>query len=157
MDPTKTGNVDLSSNGWRLLAASTSTVTIAFLFVLARMYTKIRITRAVGWEDYFCIFALVTAIVRTGLDWSAVRLHHLGIYTKLLTKDDLQGLVPDVSSSGLLYLVAITAVKLSILLFLMRLFGVNKKLRYTSWILTFIITVWAVVTLLLCISAAGPS
>lgn len=32
----------------------------------------------------------------------------------------------------------------------------NKKFRYTSWVLTFIITVWALVTLLLCTFSCRP-
>lgn len=39
------------SNGWQLLTTDYVTVTLAFLLVAARLYTKYFLTRAPGWED----------------------------------------------------------------------------------------------------------
>lgn len=145
-----------ASIGWKLLATDTSTITIAFLFVLTRLYTKIGITRCLGWEDYLCTIALATAIGRTALDWVGVRVYALGTHSVDLTPYDLQGETLAVSVDGLLYVFAISLVKLSILLFLYRLFGINRKFRYTAWVVGFIISVWGLVTLLLAIFSCRP-
>ena len=145
-----------SSLGWRLLATDTSTITLASIFVIIRMYTKIGITRVTGWEDYLCILAIATAIGRTALSWVGVRDYRLGQPFMTLTPRDLQGFLLTVAIDGLLYIVAITLAKLSILVFLYRLFGIDKTFRYTAWIVGFIISVWGLLSLLLSIFSCRP-
>lgn len=42
---------DNESIAWKLKTADLVTVTIAFLLVIGRLYTKYAITRSPGWED----------------------------------------------------------------------------------------------------------
>ena len=39
------------SNAWKLMTTDLVTVTIAFLLVIGRLYTKYFITKSPGWED----------------------------------------------------------------------------------------------------------
>ena len=144
------------SIGWRLTATDLGTVIPALLFVVARLYTKAFITKAVGWEDYLSIGALLVAIARTTLDIVAVQVWDLGHHFKDVPLSALRSEAVVVPLDGHLYVLAITLAKLSILLFLYRIFSVNSKFRIVSWIVGVVISVWASVTLLLGIFACKP-
>ncbi|KAI4089857.1 MAG: hypothetical protein LQ344_005116 [Seirophora lacunosa] len=55
-----------------------------------------------------------------------------------------------------IYILGCTLAKLSLLLFLYRIFGVNFKFRVASWTIGAVLIIWTSVTLLLCIFACKP-
>ena len=57
---------------------------------------------------------------------------------------------------GYLYILGLTLAKLSLLLFLYRIFRVDSTFRVLSWILGTILAIWTTVSLLLCIFACRP-
>lgn len=57
---------------------------------------------------------------------------------------------------GYLYIVAITAAKLSLLLFLYRIFHVDKRFRIAAWITGGILVLWSLITILLAIFSCRP-
>lgn len=57
---------------------------------------------------------------------------------------------------GYLYILGSTLAKLSLLLFLYRIFRIDLTFRILSWILGAILTIWTTVSLLLCIFACRP-
>lgn len=58
--------------------------------------------------------------------------------------------------NGLLYILIIMLVKISLLVFLYRIFGVDAKFRYTTWVVGTIVTIWSVVSILLAIFSCRP-
>ena len=154
--PANGSNALPESIGWKLTATDLGTVIPALLFVLARLYTKIFLVRQVGWEDYTSIAAMLVAIGRTVLDIVAVQKWFLGHHVKDVPLSALQGEIVAVAVDGYLYILAITLAKLSLLLFLYRLFSVSTKFRIASWTLGTIISVWALVTILLGLFSCKP-
>lgn len=57
---------------------------------------------------------------------------------------------------GYLYILGLTLAKLSLLLFLYRIFKIDLTFRVLSWILGAVLVVWTTVSLLLCIFACKP-
>lgn len=57
---------------------------------------------------------------------------------------------------GYLYTVAITAAKLSLLLFLYRIFHVDKRFRIAAWITGGVLVLWSLITILLAIFSCKP-
>ena len=57
---------------------------------------------------------------------------------------------------GYLYVIAISLAKLSLLLYLYRIFWVDKKFRIAAWILGTIIALWAIITVFLAIFSCRP-
>ncbi len=149
-----TGKTD--SIGWKLTSTDLGTVILASIFVLARLYTKAFIVRHVGWEDFLCVAALLVAIGRTALDIVAVKAWMLGHHIVDVPPSALQGEIVAIAVDGYLYVLAITLAKLSLLLFLYRIFSVSTRFRVTSWILGTIISVWALVTILLGLFSCKP-
>ncbi|KAL8693487.1 MAG: hypothetical protein Q9224_003740 [Gallowayella concinna] len=116
------------SIAWKVTTTDYVTVSIAFVVVLARCYTKFVLLKSRGWDDY--------------------RMHSDSSYTT----DQSQLLAVD----GYLYIVAIALAKISLLLFLYRIFQVDKRFRIASWIVGAVLVIWSTVTLFLTIFACRP-
>lgn len=61
-----------------------------------------------------------------------------------------------IAVDGYLYIVAITFVKLSLLLFLYRIFHVDRKFRLVAWVLGAILAIWGTIAVFLSIFACRP-
>ena len=57
---------------------------------------------------------------------------------------------------GYLYVIAISLAKLSLLLYLYRIFWVDKKFRIAAWILGTVVALWATITVFLAIFSCRP-
>lgn len=77
LPPPGTGLPD-HNRGPELLVACGSLTGIAFIFVVVRFYARIRITKSVSWDDYFCLSA-----------WASYYLHEcsLGKAANTVCKD----------------------------------------------------------------------
>ena len=61
-----------------------------------------------------------------------------------------------IAADGYLYMLAITLAKVSLLLFLYRLFRVDPKFRYASWALGTEVTLWGKISILLALFSYRP-
>ena len=52
--------VNPPTRGGEMVGASIAVTTLALIFVLARIYTKLFITKGFDWADYFAISAMVS-------------------------------------------------------------------------------------------------
>lgn len=98
----------------------------------------------------------MTAIGRTALDFVGIRVYQIGKHQVDVPTDLLQGEMIAVSVDGFLYVLAMTLAKLSLLLFLYRIFSANKKFRWAAWTLGIIITLWALLTIFIGIFSCHP-
>ena len=57
---------------------------------------------------------------------------------------------------GYLYVIAISLAKLSLLLYLYRIFWVDKKFRIAAWILGTVVALWATITVFLAMFSCRP-
>ncbi|KAL8764616.1 MAG: hypothetical protein Q9194_006944 [Teloschistes cf. exilis] len=166
------------SQGWRVTVADLVSLSFAFVFVLARLFTKFFLVKAPGWDD--CTAFEVYPLIQTVLNISAVAiivalcfaigrlvvdeiaLHHFGAgrhfwdippeyYNGYLTASP-----NTIAVDGYLYIVAITAAKMSLLLFLYRIFHVDKRFRIAAWITGGILVLWSLITILLAIFSCRP-
>lgn len=142
--------------GPRLLSTDLGTIIPAFTFVALRIYTKIFLTHNYGWEDTASLSALTLAIGRTALDFVAVRNYQLGRHTVDVPPSLLQGEMLTEAIDGYFYMLAITLAKLSLLVFLYRIFSIDRGFRYTSWIVGVLISVWAIISVGLAMFSCRP-
>ena len=48
--------------GYKLVAVAVATISIASVIVAIRLYVRIKIARAVGWDDWFMLLSLVDSV-----------------------------------------------------------------------------------------------
>ncbi|KAL8979450.1 MAG: hypothetical protein Q9177_006142, partial [Variospora cf. flavescens] len=122
------------STAWMPTTADSVGLALAVVVVAARCYTKFCITKVPGWEDSL-----------------PIRRHLYDIPPSMYYGYFWTGVV-----RGHLYILGLTLAKLSLLLFLYRIFRVDRTFRILSWLLGAILTIWTTVSLLLCFFACKP-
>ncbi|KAL9602882.1 MAG: hypothetical protein Q9219_001578 [cf. Caloplaca sp. 3 TL-2023] len=132
------------------------TISLAFATVVLRCYTKFLLIHAPWWDDYTCIIALIVAIGRTAVDFVGQYQFGAGRHFWDIPPEYYNGFLTTIAVDGYLYIVAITFAKLSLLLFLYRIFHVDKRFRIAAWVTGGILSVWATVAVLLAIFACRP-
>ncbi|KAL8677795.1 MAG: hypothetical protein Q9186_005802 [Xanthomendoza sp. 1 TL-2023] len=100
--------------------------------------------------------ALCAAIGRTICD--SVQKYHFGAGRHFwdIPPNWLNSYLTLLAVDGYLYIVAIALAKISLLLFLYRIFQVDKRFRIASWIVGVVLVIWSTVTLFLTIFACRP-
>ncbi|KAL8685821.1 MAG: hypothetical protein Q9218_007524 [Villophora microphyllina] len=144
------------SQGWKVITTDLVTISLAFVAVVARCFTKFFIVKAPGWDDYTIIIALCFAIGRLVVDEIALHQYGAGRHFRDIPPEWYNGYLTTVAVDGYLYTVAITFAKLSLLLFLYRIFHVDKRFRIAAWITGAILTSWSLITILLAIFSCRP-
>ncbi|KAL8898907.1 MAG: hypothetical protein Q9207_006467 [Kuettlingeria erythrocarpa] len=148
--------VNPPSSAWQVTTANSVGLALATLVLAARCYTKFRITKAPGWEDYFSILAWVVFVVYCALEMIQ-RCHYGGgrhLYD--IPPSMYYGYFWTGVVRSYLYILGLTLAKLSLLFFLYRIFRVDRLFRIISWLLGAILVIWTAVSLLLCIFACKP-
>ncbi|KAL8991812.1 MAG: hypothetical protein Q9169_007630 [Polycauliona sp. 2 TL-2023] len=129
---------------------------LATLVVFARCYTKFLITKAPGWEDYVCLMSYATFVGYVSAHLIE-RVHFgAGRHTYDIPLEYWRGYLHTAVTASYTYVIGITLAKISLLLFLYRIFRVERKFCYASWVIGGVITIWSTVSLLLCIFACRP-
>lgn len=144
------------SIGWQIDVTALTTLMGAFICVTARTYTKTRLTYSFGREDYFSLAALAVAIGRTVIEMLGTHVYGLGRHFVNIPPKRLNGYLTIIAVDGYLYIIVMMLAKLSLLLFLYRIFKVDTKFRYTTWIVGTIIVLWSVISVLLSIFSCRP-
>ncbi|KAL8829587.1 MAG: hypothetical protein Q9191_001938 [Dirinaria sp. TL-2023a] len=122
------------SHGHYLSLASVSCIVIAAIFVFARLWVKLIISHAPGWDDGARIFSSTMACNR--------RLIHL---------------VKAGIAQGCIYGFATYWAKLTIVLLLLRIFGVDNRFRLAAWILIIFWTLYLIIGQFLLIFHCSPT
>ena len=119
------------------IATAIACSVLSTIFVAARIYTRSRINRALGWDDYialvtlpFCIAYAVLSVVATryGIDF------HAWDSTPALG----ERLVKWTFIASNTYVPSLLGYKMSILFLYLRIFNVNRSFRYCTWTVMFI-------------------
>ncbi|KAI4180408.1 MAG: hypothetical protein LQ348_005206 [Seirophora lacunosa] len=100
--------------------------------------------------------ALAVSAGRCAVDMIAR--HHFGSGRHIwdIPPEFLNGYLTTIAVDGYLYLVAIVLAKLSLLIFLYRIFHVDRTFRIAAWVTGFVFVVWGIIALLMAIFACRP-
>ncbi|KAH7303649.1 hypothetical protein B0I35DRAFT_177138 [Stachybotrys elegans] len=141
------------SQVWQPQVAIYATLPIAFILILLRIHTRLRLCHGFGSDDYFCILSMVAMLAYCGVMLAQVTdetygRHVWDIPTSAITEDVLQ-LLSAISISNF---IVNMFVKVSILLLLRRIFAVSDYWNMMLWVglgftvisYTVIIVLWIV-------------
>ncbi|KAL8798985.1 MAG: hypothetical protein Q9182_006230 [Xanthomendoza sp. 2 TL-2023] len=132
------------SSAWKISVADCVGLCLISIVIAARCFTKLRITKSPGWEDFI---AVVT--------WLMFR-YGAGRHTWDLPPEYYNGYLRTGVVSSYLYVLGTMLAKLSLLLFLYRIFRVERKFRIAAWTLGTILVGWTVISFFLMIFACRP-
>ncbi|KAI1391409.1 uncharacterized protein F4822DRAFT_396630 [Hypoxylon trugodes] len=109
----------------------------ALLVVALRIYGRVR-SRQFGWDDALACMAMVFSIAETGCSYMAMRTAFLGVhvYDIPMTADVSLGMYWNYVIQ-ILYNPILALVKCSVLMFLLRIGGQRRKIRYSIHALNF--------------------
>ncbi|KAI9678740.1 MAG: hypothetical protein M1817_005797 [Caeruleum heppii] len=130
---------ELTFNGWTNEASFAMAFVTIFmliltgLFVIMRIFTKARISRAIGLDDYICVLALGFVIADMA---GIIFMCHEGLGAHMwdisLDKFHKRWVVFNVLN-GLLYTIALSLVKLALLLLYLRIFKISRVMRWVIY------------------------
>ncbi|KAL8832142.1 MAG: hypothetical protein Q9170_005001 [Blastenia crenularia] len=144
------------SQDWRVTDTDLVTITIATVIVILRCYTKFLLIKSPGWDDYTCIAGLIAAVARTAVDFVGRYQFGAGRHFRDIPPENYNGYITTVAVDGYLYVLAISLAKVSLLLFLYRIFAVDRGFRIAAWTCGAVLTIWSTVTILLAIFSCRP-
>ena len=128
---------DAPSIAPRIIATATVCSSLATIFVALRIYTRLRINRSIGWDDYAALFALPFSIVYGILQIISTR-YGAGLHTRDLPKSLVEPLTRTTFIGASVYLPSLLGYKMSILFLYLRIFSVSKVYRCCIWLVMFI-------------------
>ncbi|KAF7114302.1 hypothetical protein CNMCM5793_008254 [Aspergillus hiratsukae] len=106
---------------WNVVTQATC-LAISTVLVWMRMYSKLLITRAPGWEDFFCLLAWLGLVAYVVITFQADKYGN-GIHIWEVDESDLQKYSKWANTSQIVYGPLICITKLSILLLYLRVFA----------------------------------
>ncbi|KAL2041850.1 hypothetical protein N7G274_005635 [Stereocaulon virgatum] len=132
------------NRGAQLLGPAVTFTVLATMFTIARVVSRTFVTRNFGLDDLFMVAAIIIAIITQVLAALAV-MHGLGRHQHYLelTPDSLRGLSQALKWQFLvecLTCFTYVFIRISICLFLLRLFGNKKRLRWALYCLMAFVT-----------------
>ena len=120
-----------------IIATAVSFSLLSTTFIALRMYTRLRIIRTTGLDDYAAAITLPFCIAFSVLLCIATR-YGLGLHSSDLPTDVLRRIEAGNIEIGSTYLASLLGYKMSILLLYLRIFNVDKVFRYCTWTVMFI-------------------
>ncbi|KAL8692585.1 MAG: hypothetical protein Q9224_003927 [Gallowayella concinna] len=152
-------NVDYvhsASRGYQVVDASLISITLAAVLVAVRLIVKVGIVHSSGWDDWAMLFSLMFAIAQSTGNVILVDRYGLGHHSYNVPVKNYNPMLNWIHITTVLYLVAILFAKLSILLFLNRLFGINRRFRLTVYAAIACVVSYCLIMVLLIIFRCTP-
>ncbi|KAI0401469.1 hypothetical protein F4802DRAFT_580369 [Xylaria palmicola] len=156
--------INPESRSWQVELTIGVTIAPAILLVILRLYARIRLSRNVGIDDYFCILATASSITYNGLVLSlldtlgngALGPHIWNVSALKYRAYRWQGVIDSIFGR-----LSNTLIKVSLLTLYLRIFNPVPRLRWMIWIglITVVGFFFAVFigTLILCIPRPGEN
>ncbi|MCJ1269651.1 hypothetical protein MMC22_009543 [Lobaria immixta] len=140
-----------------LLAVVISTTLLSTATVLLRVYTRIKVLRNLGWDDYTIIVAQALSILGTILIVQMV-VNGVGRHMYYLPIDHIVNAGLYFVIVEITYIVAIVSVKCSVCLFLLRIMarGTSKRLPWFLYLLMAVMTVLSIATTIVILLQCTP-
>ena len=128
---------DVPSRAREVITTAIVCSSLATIFVVLRIYTRLRINRLVSWDDYAAVITLPFCIVY-GLFLGISTRYGMGLHTWDLPSGLEEQLQMWIFIAASIYLLSLLGYKMSILLLYLRIFHIDKVFRYCTWIVMFI-------------------
>ncbi|KAL8699340.1 MAG: hypothetical protein Q9224_001458 [Gallowayella concinna] len=144
------------SNAWKVSVTDSIGLSLVTIVVAARCFTKLRITKALGWEDFISVLTWIMFIAFSTLNFVQRFRFGGGRHTWDLPPEFYNGFLRTSTSSSYLYMLGTMLAKISLLLFLYRIFSVDRKFRIAAWALGTILVGWTIISFFLRIFACRP-
>ncbi|KAL8995894.1 MAG: hypothetical protein Q9169_004468 [Polycauliona sp. 2 TL-2023] len=148
--------VDPPSNAYKYSIADSVGLALAFVCVSIRCFTKLCITKAPGWDDFALLVSFLIFVAYVTLDFMNRFQYGGGRHSWDIPFEMLNGNLVTDAVASYLYVLGTMMAKISLLIFLYRIFWVSLKFRLASWALAFMLVVWTLVSFLLMIFACRP-
>ena len=120
-----------------IIATAVVCSSLATIFVALRIYTRLRIQRSIGWDDYAAIFALPFGIAYGVIQIISTR-YGAGLHTQDLPKGLAESILKLNFIGAGVYLPSLLGYKMSILFLYLRIFSVSRVYRCCIWLVMFI-------------------
>ncbi|KAL9046059.1 MAG: hypothetical protein Q9206_007172, partial [Seirophora lacunosa] len=136
------------SNGWKYLGAAWALVACAFLSTVVRIWVRARLTRNMGWDDYYMIIGQFTNLVGLGLVTAEV-FNGLGRHMYYLQPDQIRRFIIIGWLDWMQTFITIMLTKISICLFLLRIKNDTRNKIFMYVLIAANVLVTAVICFLL--------
>ncbi|PWY65801.1 hypothetical protein BO83DRAFT_452691 [Aspergillus eucalypticola CBS 122712] len=145
--------------GPQITAVSWSFGSVAIIVVAIRLYTRLILTRKAGWDDFFIVLSLLSAVVCSGLAQTGVH-YGLGKHMANISNGEWKieafkytVIAPNFS------MVSTTTGKLSVAVFLLRLMGqtASPAKRWFLYIFSVISIAWNVLAIIAIMGYCRPA
>ena len=121
------------SRAHQIVATAIACSVLSTLFVASRIYTRSRINRAIGWDDYIALVTLPFCIAY-GVIISIATRHGIGLHARDFPSEFIgEQCQKWVFIAECIYLPSLLGYKMSILCLYLRIFNVNRPFRYCTW------------------------
>ena len=128
---------DVPSIAPQIIATATVCSLLATIFVALRTYTRLRINRSIGWDDYAALFALPFTIAYNIIQCILTR-YGAGLHTQDVPRGLIEPLMKWTFIGAGVYLPSLLGYKISILFLYLRIFSVSRVFRCCIWLVMFI-------------------
>ncbi|KAF2878216.1 hypothetical protein BDV95DRAFT_533460 [Massariosphaeria phaeospora] len=130
--------IDPPSRGIEMVSVSITMTLLTLFAIVARVYTKMFITKGFDWGDYFAIGALITAVARTVINCMAVYIWGLGRHVWDVPPSNFASIRNCQFIMDMVYLAGIMFAKFSILILYVKVFHIRRNFRWLCYFMMFI-------------------
>lgn len=125
------------SRAHEIIATAIACSILSTIFVALRIYTRSRINRVIGWDDYAALVTLPFCIAYAVLLGISTR-YGMGLHAWDFPGDLREQYQKWIFIASCTYLPSLLGYKMSILFLYLRIFNVNQSFRYCTWTVMFI-------------------
>ncbi|GKZ76851.1 hypothetical protein AnigIFM56816_008140 [Aspergillus niger] len=148
-----------ADKGPQITAVSWSFGGVAIIVVTIRLYTRLILTRKAGWDDFFIVLSLLSAIVCSGLAQTGV---HYGLGKHMADISNAEWKIEAFKYTVIapnFSMVSTTTGKLSVAVFLLRLMGqtASPAKRWFLYIFSVISVAWNVLAIVAIMGYCRPA
>ncbi|KAH8895311.1 hypothetical protein GQ53DRAFT_838978 [Thozetella sp. PMI_491] len=128
---------------------------LALIVCVLRAYIRI-LTKNIGWDDYCMFAAMSLTVLQTVGSVIYIKTGYVGIHSWEIPPHD--GFLPGVWSyiNGIVYHPILSLVKISVLLFLLRIASIKDNVRIAIWVLIGIFTAYMIAVALAVVFVCDP-
>ena len=111
---------------------------LSTIFVLIRIYTRCFINRSLGWDDYVALVTLPFCVAYGALIGVSTQ-HGMGLHQHDLTSAMKEQYYLWIAIASEFYVLSLMGYRFAILLFYLRIYGVNRIFRWAVYATMFVV------------------
>ncbi|CAD6582286.1 MAG: hypothetical protein ASARMPRED_000919 [Alectoria sarmentosa] len=143
------------SESFKIITVNVVTLVVAIFAVLLRLVSRWLSAAHFGWDDGLIVVGLVLTFGSSAFNFVAAD-HGAGKHQAIVSKQDQMVLAQIIYGIEILYGPLVTAIKCSILMLYLRLFGVRPAFRKTIFVMLALVVAWCVAVFFAAIFQASP-